>query len=223
MPARERLYFAEDRKMKARLDSFENVDILGTGNQPSARKVLATLLKQWRRRLGYFSVFAAAPALLVSQVQEARSDEVKRPEATAADRAARFFKKLNLNRNNRQLLRRQSGFLLPHQRNNFALLAAVAGGDDCPGQRIPGGNYTAAAPYVDSGDTTGANNTLNRVNYYYYYSFDACGPDHIYAFTLTNRGQAPLVQVSTTSSTYRPLIYVLYGGYNGACPAGTGK
>ena len=209
--------------MKARRENLKSVDIVGNGDRSSEREILTAILKQWRKRLGYFSVFAAAPALLLSQVQEAHSDEVKKPEAKAADRAARFFKKLNLNVNNRQLLRRQSRFLLPHQKNNFALLAAVAGGDDCPGRRIPGGNYTAAAPYFDSGDTTGANNTMNRVNYYYYYSFDARGPDHIYAFTLTSRGQEPLIQVSTTSSTYRPLIYVLYGGFSGACPAGIGN
>jgi hypothetical protein len=210
--------------MKTTTTESKQIDILGDGSRLSAGEVLATLLKQWRKRLGYFSVFAAAPALLVSQVQEAPADDdTKRPEATAADRAARFFKKLNLNGNNRQLFRRQSGFLLPHQRNNFALLTAVAGGDDCPGLRIPGGTYTAAAPYVDSGDTTGANSTINRVNYYYYYSFDARGPDHIYSFTITGRGPAPMIQVSTTSPTYRPLVYVLPGGYRGACPAGTGN
>jgi len=121
------------------------------------------------------------------------------------------------------LLKRQSEFLLPHQKGNFSLLATVAGNDDCPGRNIPGGNYTAAAPYVDSGDTTGANNTVNRINYYYYYNIDAFGPDHIYSFTLTGRGPNPQIQVSTTSGSYRPLVYIIPGGYRNACPASTGN
>jgi hypothetical protein len=173
--------------------------------------------------LRYFSIFAAIPAILASQVADARSDDTTTPEPNSAGKAARFFKRLNLSASNRQLLRRQSGFLLPHQKGNLALLAAVAGNDDCPGFRVPGGTYTVAAPFVNSGDTTGANNTVNRVRYYYYYSFDAFGPDHIYSFTLTSRGQTPQIQVSTSSASYKPLIYVLYGGINGACPAGTGN
>jgi hypothetical protein len=120
------------------------------------------------------------------------------------------------------LLKRQSQFLLPHQKGNFAMLAAVAGTDDCPGRSIPGGTYTVAAPYIDSGDTTGANNTINRF-YVYPFDNDAFGPDHIYSFTLTGRGPNPQIQVSTTSGSYRPLVYVLQGGYAGACPAGTGN
>ena len=211
--------------MKARLENLKSVDILGNGNGPSAREVLGTLLKQWRKRLGYFSIFAAAPAILVWQVREAPADDTKRPEATAADRAARFFKRLNLNANNQQLLRRQSGFLLPHQRNNFAMVAPMAGNDNCPGRSIPGGNYTAAAPYIDSGNTTGANNTVSlpRSAYYCYYAFNAAGPDHIYSFTLTGRGASPRVQVSTTSASYTPLVYVLQGGLSGSCPFGTGS
>lgn len=104
----------------------------------------------------------------------------------------------------------------------MALLAIVAGNDNCPGLRIPGGTYTAAAPYTDSGDTTGANNTVTGVHYYYYYFSDTRGPDHIYSFTLTDRGQNAQLQVSTSSSTYKPLVHVLRGGLSGACPAGTG-
>ena len=209
--------------MKTKTRESKRTDILGNGNRHSDRAVLSAVLKRWRQRLRYFSIFAAMPAILASQVADARSDDIKKPEPNSAGKAARFFRRLNLSVSNRQLLRRQSGFLLPHQNNNFALLAAVAGNDDCPGFRIPGGNYTVAAPYVNSGDTTGANNTVNRVNYYYYYNFDAFGPDHIYSFTLTSRGQTPQIQVSTSSASYRPLIYVLYGGFSGACPAGTGN
>ena len=104
------------------------------------------------------------------------------------------------------------------------MLAAVAGLDDCPGRAIPGGNYTAATPYVDSGDTTGANNTIAHLYSYYYYSQDDTeGPDHVYSFTLAGRGPNPQIRVSTTSGSYKPLIYLLYGGSFGACPAGTGN
>src|SRR5207247_1221905 len=37
-------------------------------------------------------------------------------------------------------------------------------------------------------------------------------------------GPNPQIQVSTTSGTYRPQIYIVQDGYpGGACPAGTGK
>jgi len=121
-------------------------------------------------------------------------------------------------------LKRQSKFRLPHQRGNFAMLAALAGNDDCPGRAVLGGNYTAAAPYVTSDDTTGANDTVTSLPSYYYYSnYSANGPDQIYSFTLTGRGPNPQIEVSTTSGTYKPLIYVLQGGPAGACPAGTGN
>lgn len=126
---------------------------------------------------------------------------------------------------NRSLLKRQSKFRLPHQKGSFDLLAPLAGNDDCPGRAIPGGNYTAAAPYIDSGDTTGANDTVTRAYYidYVYYNYDAFGPDHVYSFTLTGRGSNPKIEVSTTSGTYRPLVYVLHGGPGAGCPAGTGN
>jgi hypothetical protein len=121
------------------------------------------------------------------------------------------------------LLKRQSQFRLPHQKSSFALLTSLAGNDDCPGRSIPGGTYTVAAPYIDSGDTTGANNTVST---FYMYSFgyqtiESFGPDHAYSFILTGRGPNPQIEVSTTSGTYKPLIYVLQGGFAGACPGGT--
>ncbi|MEP6818731.1 MAG: hypothetical protein ABJA18_04300 [bacterium] len=124
---------------------------------------------------------------------------------------------------NPALLKRQSAYRLPHQKGNFDLLSTLAGTDDCPGAPIPGGNFTAATPYTVSGNTTGANNTVTHLQYYYYYSFDAAGPDHIYSFTLSAVGPNPQIEVSTTSGTYKPLVYVLYGGTGGLCPAGTGN
>src|SRR5205085_698500 len=104
-----------------------------------------------------------------------------------------LLEKLNKNYSNPQLLKRQSKFRLPHQRGDFALLPAVAGDDDCPGRPILGGNYTAAAPYINSDNTTGANDTVTSIPsfYYYYFSYSANGPDQIYSFTLTGRGPNP--------------------------------
>ncbi|MGI8733822.1 MAG: hypothetical protein ACR2LM_11050 [Pyrinomonadaceae bacterium] len=209
--------------MKTQMANLRRPDILGNGDCSSDREILTAVLKRWRQRLGYCSIFAAVPAILASHISEARSDEGKTPQPSVAELGVRRLDRLSMNCSNPALLKRQSEFRLPHQKGSFALLSAVAGNDDCPGRRIPGGNYTAAAPYTDSGDTTGANNTVNRVNYYYYYNIDAFGPDHIYSFTLTGRGPNPQIQVSTTSGSYKPLVYVLPGGYAGACPAGTGN
>ena len=162
--------------------------------------------------------------MLISPVQGARADEAKKPEVSVAGRTARLLNRLNMSFSNPALLKRQSKFRLPHQKGSFNMLAALGGSDDCPGASIPGGNYTAAAPYVGSSDTTGANDTVTGFpSYYYYYSYAANGPDHVYSFTLTGRGPNPQIEVSTTSGTYRPLIYVLDGRSAGACPAGTGN
>jgi hypothetical protein len=208
--------------MKGNRADLTRVDILGNRDCSSAEEILTAVLKRWRRRLGYCSIFAAVPAILASHISEARSDEAKKPETSVAGRRERFLERLNLSSSNPALLKRQSKFLLPHQRGNFAMLAAVGGFDDCPGRPIPGGNYTVAAPYIDTGDTTGANNTVTSLPYYY--TYDAHGPDHVYSFTLTGRGSIdPRIEVSTTSGAYKPLIYVLLGAPAGACPAGTGN
>src|SRR6266568_3615400 len=209
--------------MKSKTANSRRLDILGDGDRSSDQEILTATLKQWWQKLGYCSIFAAVPAMLVSQVQGARSDEAKKPEVSVAGRTARLLNRLNMSFSNPALLKRQSKFLLPRQKGNFAMLAALAGNDDCPGRPIPGGTYTAAAPYIESGDTTGANDTVTSVGSYYYYNYDAVGPDHVYSFTLTGRGPNPRLEVSTTSGAYRPLIYVLQGGSAGTCPAGTGN
>jgi hypothetical protein len=180
------------------------------------------VLKQWGKRLGYCSVFAAVPALLGTQLADAGSEVTTPPERRVPKQRDNLIRQLNLSRSTPALLRRQSKFLLPHQRGNFNLLAALAGNDDCPGGAIPGGTYTVAAPYTNSGDTTGANNTVTHAYniYYIYYNYDTSGPDHVYTFLLTARGPNPEIQVSTSSSLYQPIIYVLHGSF-GRCPSGT--
>jgi hypothetical protein len=208
--------------MKAPVTNPRRLDIPGNGDWSSDQELLTTILKRWRQRLGYCSIFAAVPAVFASHIPESRSDAAKKPQVSIAGKDVRHLEKLNMSSSKTALLKRQSKYRLPHQNGSFDILATLGGNDDCPGRIIPSGNYTAAAPYTDSGDTTGANDTVTRVHYYYYYDYDASGPDHVYTFTLTGRGPNPQIEVSTTSGTYRPLIYVLYGGFAGACPAGTG-
>jgi hypothetical protein len=212
--------------MKTKTANSRRLDILGNVNRSSDQEIFTASLKQWRQKLGYCSLFAAIPAVLDAHVPVVHSDEAKQPEASVAAPTTRLLKRLDQNRSNPALLKRQSEFLLPHQKGSFDM-TTLGGNDDCPGRAIPGGNYTAAAPYIDSGDTTGANDTVSRICDYYYglYCNDALGPDLIYTFTVTGRGPNPQIQVSTTSGTYRPLIYVLgvLGGSAGACPSGTGN
>lgn len=208
--------------MNAKTANSKRLDIIGNGDHSSAQEVLTATLKRWRQRLGYCSIFAAVPAIFAWNLPVAHSDESKKPKANAVEPTPERLRRLNNGVSNRALLKRQASFRLPHQKGNFAITAALAGNDDCPGRVITGGNYTAAAPYIDSGDTTGANDTVRRVLGYYYY-YESNGPDHIYSFTLTGLGPNPRIEVSTTSGTYKPMIYILQGEPHGVCPAGTGN
>ena len=210
--------------MKAQVANSRRLDVSGNGECSSDRDIFTASLKQWRQKLGYCSIFAAVPAIFASHISETRSEEVRKPEASVVGQKPSLLQKLNMSSSSPALLKRQSEFRLPHQKGSFDELQTLAGNDDCPGRIIPGGNYTAAAPFSESGDTTGANDTVSHVGYYYYYNYDTPGPDHIYSFILTGLGPNPQIQVSTTSGTYRPLIYIVQDGYpGGACPAGTGK
>ena len=211
--------------MKAQtIEKLSRLDMPRNSVQFSNHEFLAASLNHWKQKLGYCSMFAALPALVASHVPVARSNELIEPQRSVAERQ-RLRESINKSYSTPALLKLQSKFRLPHQRANFNMLAALAGNDDCPGQTIPGGSYTSATPYLTSGDTTGANDTVTHAYniYYTYYNYNASGPDHIYSFTLTGHGPNPKIQVSTTSSTYRPLVYVLQGGVSVGCPAGTGN
>jgi hypothetical protein len=208
--------------MKTEIADTKHLNILGNGDSLSNREVFTALLKQWRQKLGYFTMFTALPAILTSFAQEAQADEAKKPEASVAGQTTRLLERVNKRSGKPEFLRRRSNFLLPHQKGNFDITSVLAGGDNCPGNAIPAGTYTAAAPFTDSGDTTGANNTVNSIPSFYYSTYDTAGPDHIYSFTLTGRGPNPQIQVSTTSATYQPAIYIL-DSRSGPCPAGTGN
>ena len=202
--------------------SHSRLDITGSGPCSSDREIFNSVLKRWRQRLGYFSIFATVPALAVSQVHAVRNHEATQPSTGVTGRKPTLPERLNTKDTNRGFLKRQSQFRLTHQKVRSDLLAPLAGGlDDCPGRAIPGGNYTAATPYIDSGNTTGANNTVSSFPGYYY-NYGASGPDHLYSFTLMALGTNPQIEVSTTSGTYKPLIHVLRGDWV-SCPAGTGN
>ncbi|MGB7201774.1 MAG: VCBS repeat-containing protein [Pyrinomonadaceae bacterium] len=194
------------------------------GNAASNRDAFAAWLTTWRQKLGYFSIFAALPAIVASNTTEARADDAEKPQFDVAERTARFIDRLKSCNTKPDFLRRQSNFRLPHQSGSLDLVSAFAGNDDCPGRAIPAGTYTAAAPYTDTGNTTGASNSVNYAGWieYCYYGYTANGPDHVYSFTLSGRGPNPRIEVSTTSATYRPMIYVL-DGRQGGCPAGTNQ
>jgi hypothetical protein len=207
--------------MKTEATNSCRLDVVGNGRK-SDQEIFKSTMKRWQQRFGYWSIFAAVPAMVISQVQSARTGEAKQEEARVAGRAPRLIDRLKTSYSNRAFLKRQSQFRLPHQKGE---LAPLSGLDNCPGRAIPAGNYTAASPFVDSGDTTGANNTVST---FYMYSFgyqtrSASGPDQVYTFTLTGRGPNPQIQVSRTSGTYEPVIYVLEGGSAEMCPAGTGN
>jgi hypothetical protein len=209
--------------MKAKRTNLRQMNVPGNDDLSSNRESLNARLKQWRQRLGYCSLLAALPAMLVSDTQKTRAEAATEPEVSVPGRGARLLERLNRSSTNPALLKRQSKFRLPHQMGSLNMLAALGGTDDCPGATVPGGSYTAAAPLVVAGDTTGANDTVTALPSYYYSNYGAHGPDHVYSFTLTSRGANPQIDVSTSSGTYRPLIYVLQGGSAGVCPAGTGN
>jgi hypothetical protein len=209
--------------MKTTTANLKRQDILGKGDRSSDRETFSAILNHWTHKLGVCSIFATVPAMLLSNVPTTRADTTKQTEPSVAGRSTRSPVRLNSIRSNPALLKRQSKFRLPHQNGSLDIMATLGGSDDCPGSAIPGGDYTAAAPYINSGDTTGANDTVTHLQYYYYYSENASGPDQVYSFTLTGRGPNPQIEISTTSGTYRPMVYVLVGGSAPGCPAGTGN
>src|SRR5215813_2357164 len=208
--------------MKSTTTNTRQLDILGNGLHPSAQETLTAALRRCRQNLGYFSIFATLPALLFPNIHEARNGEVKARETSVAGKSEKSRQRINAVKTT-ELLKRQSKFRLPHQMGGFDKIAAL-GNDDCPGRPLIGGTYTEAAPYIESGDTTGANDTITSLYAYYYFfygPYPASGPDQVYSFTLTSRGANPRIEVSTTSTTYKPLTYILPGPPSGACPGGT--
>ena len=206
--------------MKTETENTRRLNILGNDDTSSVRDTLPAMLRRWGQGLGYFSMFAALPAFLASDTRDARA-EIKAPAPPETAAGQREKRPVGTNRRlgRPDFLARQSNYLLPHQQGNPNIANAFTGGDNCPGVPVPDGAYTGAAPFTDSGDTSGGNNTITHLEYYYYAGYGVTGPDHVYTFTLTSRGASPEIRV-TPSANFDPAIYVLNGRY-GACPAGT--
>ena len=209
--------------MKTETENTRRLNIPGNDDTSSVRDTLPAMLRRWGQGLGYFSMFAALPAFLASDAREARA-EVKVPSQpeTAAGQRAKGPGGINRRLRQPDFLARQSNYLLPHQKGNPNIANAFTGGDNCPGIEIPNGAYTAAAPFIDNGDTTGANNTVTELDGgFYSYDYSVNGPDLIYSFTITSRGASPEIRV-TPSASYNPSIYILDGRGVRGCPSGTG-
>lgn len=188
------------------------------------RDFLTAMLAQWRNRLGLCSMFVALPAIAAApsgNTTAAGVDSIK--ENPAAERIQTRASRRGFIHSQPDFLRRQGSFRLRDRPSGPTLTGLLAGTDDCPGRAIPPGTYTAGAPYSDSGDTTGANNTVTRTFYifYQYYWYDSPGADHVYNFTITGRGPNPRIEVQPTTATYAPAVYVLGGRTSPGCPSGT--
>src|SRR5262245_54204756 len=105
----------------------------------------------WRHNFGHYPVFAAVPAVCLSNVPGTLTEPARTTIATVTEQSARPGEKLNMSVNSLALLKRQSRFRLPHQTGIFSIPLALGSNDDCPGRAIPGGTYTTASPFIESG------------------------------------------------------------------------
>jgi len=80
--------------MKSTTTNSRQLDILGNGSHQSAQEILTATLKRCQRSLGYFSVFATLPALVLSNIHEARMEDIKRTGATVPEGTARSSERL---------------------------------------------------------------------------------------------------------------------------------
>ncbi len=200
--------------MKVNITRPDVPEILGS--RPSCPNDKPSAI-QWLSRLGCLSIFAAAATIAASEPAAFRGPEPVKGKSPRAGKLPLLPPSPRTGRNTPPFLRRQNDFRLPHQRA-AAASAALAGNDNCPGTPVPPGVYTAQSPYIDSGDTTNGNDTVKNFGGGYYYSYSQ-GPDHFYSFTLTAIGPNPKIEVSTTSLTYDPMIYLLNGLTGNRCPA----
>ncbi len=182
----------------------------------------------WLSRLSCVSLAAGIASLIALHPRAVLAGDEKRPAAvpTGIKNLNSRLNRISSNCSKPGLLRRQSEYRLPAQRSEFNMLNLLAGSDSCPGTPIPAGTYTAASPYTDSGSTIGANNTVTGASpcFYNYYAYSSNpGPDHVYSFTLTARGPAPQILVSTTSPNFQMQLYILNGITLERCPLGSDR
>ena len=174
------------------------------------REFLNELLKRWRQKLICYSAFATLPVIMASQAPEVSGGSTIEPRQGSYGKVASLPALVNRSCSKPALLRREVGYFLPGQKTRYDFVTALAGGgDNCPGTEIPSGSYTANAPFTDTGNTSGANDTVGCFCYYCYSPAAVSGSDLIYSFKLTSRGTAPEIRVTAESQAYDPAIYVL--------------
>ena len=216
--------------MKVKSADPNCLDILGQRKASPKQELEAAALSLWQQKAGYFSLFAGVTAIVALQAQHVSAKESdKGVPPRVARRAAELVQKLNSACSKPELLRHQSNYMLPGQKGKFNMVALLAGADNCPGSAVPAGTYTAVAPFTDTGDTTGGNNTVNFVQLTPgcilapgtagFYD-QVAGPDHIYSFTLSARGAAPQIRVTPGNTQFDTSTYIL-SSTGTACPAGT--
>ncbi len=207
-----------------------NEHILGRKQKVIDSGTLSDLLDRSPSRIGYMSLFAAS-ALVGSIAAGVRSDDLTATVPARAESTSRLLDRLARSCGSKsELLSTGREYRSKAKRGGYNLVAELAGGsDNCPGSPIPAGTYTITAPYVDTGTTVGANNTVKEGRYidYCYYAYTVDGPDQIYSFEIKGLGSNPSIEVSAQSPTYAPTIYVLDTNSrfsnSAGCPSNTGN
>src|SRR5215204_638064 len=144
--------------MKVKIADSKRLNILGNSDLSSNRESLTSMLKHWKQKLGYYSIFAALPAILTSLSQESQAQDTNKTEVSITGQTTRLVERQDNSLSKPELIRRRNNNLFSHQKSKYSnIISELAGGDNCPGNAIPGGTYTSAAPFTDSGNTTGAN------------------------------------------------------------------
>lgn len=199
----------------------KDLDVLGSKGD-SANFNGDWRLELLRKHSGYLSVLAGVSVAVLGQANQAlaKPDTNNTIPAGAQKRAKEALAEYQRSCSTPELLRSQAKFKLPGGKSGLELARMFAGGNDCPGNAVPGGTYTVAAPYLDSGSTTGANNTVTSVQAGCSNYTTTAGPDHIYGFQLSARGPSAQISMTTTTGTYDPAIYILNGTTGAMCPAG---
>src|SRR6185369_5291297 len=174
--------------MKTKIKNIKCLDTVSERDSSRRIEYLAGLVCSWRKKLGVFSIFAAVPAMLVSN---ARAQDTDRQNDGARDNTSGLQERLDPTNRIPARMNRSINSPPPQQVKEDSFVDRLLGGtDDCPGLIIPNGSYTPATPYTNIGDTTGANNSVNFLcDYYYcYYGTNVNGPDLVYSFKLSSRG-----------------------------------
>jgi hypothetical protein len=200
-------------KMRGSIQTLRSAILIG---RPAAREFT---FSEWLSRVGLVTLVCGAASLLEAHPREAGlpGREVPKPRPKKRGAGKQFAASQRSACSKPELLQRQSEFRLPGQKNAVDMLSLLAGSDNCPGTQVPPGTYTAAAPFIDSGTTVGADNTFryNGCDYSYYGYSTSPGPDHLYTFVITAIGPNPRIEVT---ANHQHTIYLLNGLAGSRCP-----